>query len=288
MRRVYRRNRGIPSGIGPRRGILMVTPLSPTGPTMPPFTRRQFLRTASAVTAGGLLTPVAAADGPKPLRILFFGGDLPAVEKALAAEYAIMALKGGQKKDAAGSKEDSVAGLEQLAEADLWVGSAHKRTYPSAGQLDHFKKYLAAGKPFVGYRAASHVFENWLRADQAVFGATYGGHHLLDKDPVLVIETAKGQADHPILKGLEPPPPRSGSYKYTDLAPDVTVLLYSGLKGDMMPHTWVRENKETKGRVFYTRYDAKDLEANEVCRTIFLRGIVWALNRDLAPHRKKG
>lgn len=88
---------------------------------------------------------------------------------------------------------------------------------------------------------------------------------------------AKGAGDHPVLKGLEPPPPLSGSYRYTDLAGDVRVLLYSGLPGNLMPHTWVRENAQTKGRVFYTRYDAKELASSAVCRQLFVGGLIWAL-----------
>ncbi len=253
-----------------------------------PLTRREFLQTTGSLAAAGLLTAEAYSDDKaKPLTVLFFGGGLPEVERALAEQYSLKALQGGQIKDGS-AKEDNVKGLEQLATADLWIGSANKRTFPNDEQLGHFKKFLAAGKPCVGYRAASHVFQNWLPADQAVFGAKYGGHHLLEKDPVMVIETVKGQAEHPVLKGLEPPRPASGSYVYTELSLDVTVLLRSGVADDMMPHTWVRENKETKGRAFYTRYDAKELATNEVCRTIFLRGIAWALNRDLLPATKQG
>jgi type 1 glutamine amidotransferase len=233
--------------------------------------RREFL----AVTAASLAVPTAlrAADKP-PLKVLFFGGDLPEIRKALEADFALTVFRAGQVGD---TRADNVRGLEQLAEADVWIGSAHKRTFPSDEQLAYFKKHLAAGKPFVGYRAASHVFENWLAADREVFGARYGGHHLLNKDPELVIRPVGEGADHPILKGLAPPAPRSGSYQYTEVADDVTVLLQSGLGGDLMPHTWVRQHAKTGSRVFYTRYDAKDLNRDPTCRAIFLRGLAWAL-----------
>jgi type 1 glutamine amidotransferase len=255
-----------------------------------PFTdRRTFLASAAGLALGGR---VARADEPRTLAVLFFGGALPEVQKDLEKAYRLKALTGGQVpgKKVEGKEQDNVAGLEQLAAADLWIGSVSKRIFPSAEQLAHFQKYLAAGKPFVGYRAASHVFQNWLQVDQEVFGAKYGGHHLLEKekDPGLNVELTKGAADHPILKGLEPPKPLSGSYHYTEVAADVTVLLKSGLPGDMMPHTWVRENAKTKGRVFYTRYDAKELATNETCRAIFLRGIAWALGPVAEETRRKG
>jgi len=249
---------------------------------MPHSDRRAFLASTATSAAGlALGSRAIRADDAATLSVMIFGGELPEVQKDLEKAYRVKVMKGGQvpPKDPARKDADNVAGLEQLAMADLWIGSIHKRTFPSEEQLAHFKKYLATGKPFVGYRAASHVFQNWLEADREVFGAKYGGHHLLEKEktPGLNIEPTKAAADHPILKGIVPPKPLSGSYFYTELAADVTVLLESGLPSDMMPHTWVRENAKTKGRIFYTRYDAKDFAANETCRTIFLRGVAWAL-----------
>ena len=245
---------------------------------MTPIHRRRFFAHAGLAAAGGLLAAPRAFAAPKPLKVLFFGGALPEVEKDLAKDFALQALTAGEDPKKKGAKEDNVSGLEQLAGADLWVGSVHKRTFPSAEQLAHFKKFHDAGKPVVGYRAASHVFQNWLEIDREVFGFKYGGHHLLEKDPELVVKLADKAAEHPILKGLDPPRPASGSYVYTEKADGVTVLLTSGLGTDFMPHTWVRENPKTKGRVFYTRYDAKQIASEPVVRQIFIRGIMWALN----------
>jgi hypothetical protein len=234
------------------------------------------LRTAGlsvsfAAIAGRGLRAAEDADRPA-LSVLFFGGELKEVRAELEKRYRLTAFTGGMVK---GGK--SVEGLEHLDKCDLWIGSIDKRSEPSDAQLEHFKKFHARGGAFAGYRAASHVFQNYLAADKAVFGAKYGGHHLLEKDPILVIETVAGAGEHEILKGLAPPRPASGSYVYTEIADDVRVLLRSGLAGDMMPHTWTRENAAVKGRVFYTRYDAKELATNATCREIFLRGIAWAI-----------
>src|SRR5262245_39866326 len=122
---------------------------------MPNLDRRSFLLASGAVALSAL--DLRAAD-PVPLKLLLFGGDLPEVRQDLAKEYAIQVLTGGTKPPRDGDKpnEDNVAGLEQLATADVWIGSVAKRTFPNEEQLGHFKKYLEAGKPFVGYRAASH------------------------------------------------------------------------------------------------------------------------------------
>jgi len=287
--------RGRPIAV--RTGILKGVTASPSPrrygkPMKPTMDRRSFLAASGAAALGALGLPsLLRGAEPVPLAVLFFGGNLPDVRRALEKEYLVKALRAGVKPQPKGEKadtEDNVTGLEQLAEVDVWVGSAAKRTFPSEEQLGHFKKFLAAGKPFVGYRAASHVFQNWLVVDQEVFGAKYGGHHLLGKEKELTIEPARGAADHPILKGIEPLPPLSGSYSYTELAQDVTVLLYAGLPGNRMPHTWVRENARTRGRAFYTRYDAKELASNETCRRIFLPGLAWALGGDLTRQRKAG
>lgn len=242
--------------------------------------RRDFLRHCSQLALGLAVAgkqPLFAANGPAPLTLLFFGGDLPAVRKELAKTYQLKALRAGAVPKKKGG--DNVSGLEQLGRAHLWVGSAHKRTFPSKEQLGFFQAFRRAGKPIVGYRAASHVFQNWLEVDRTVFGARYGGHHLLGKEKELTIQVAKGAEAHPILKGLTIPPPRSGSYRYTELADDVTVLLRSGREGDFQPHTWVRSDARTGGRVFYTRYDAREIGSDAAVRVIFLRGIAWALNR---------
>ncbi len=241
--------------------------------------RRDFLIQSAACSAGFSALASAKLMGaePSPLRVMFYGGSLPSVRSELEKRVKLQVLVAGQDPKKQGNAEDNVIGLEQLKEADLWIGSANKRNFPGPAQLSHFQDYLAAGKPFVGYRAASHIFQNWLEVDQTVWGAKYGGHHLLNKDPELIVELAPKAAEHPILKDLKPPAPRSGSYYYRELAGDVQVLLFSGLQGDMQPHTWTRIVKGSGNRVFYTRYDAKQIAENEVCREIFLRGIVWAV-----------
>lgn len=234
--------------------------------------RREFLSASALLLAGA-----ARAAERAPLKVLTFGMTLGPVLADLEKDYRVKVLVADAVK---GSKTGEVKGLEQLADADVWVGAVTKRTFPSDEQLAHVKKFLADGKPFVGLRAAHHSLtpKGW-RIDREVFGVDYGGHHLLNKDPVLKIEMAKGAGDHPILKGLTPPAPRSGSYHHKVIADDVKVLLYAGLPGDMQPHTWTRENAKTKGRAFYTRYDRKQIEKDETCRAIFVRGLLWALNR---------
>lgn len=231
-------------------------------------------------------SPARAADkNDQPtLRILFYGSAVPAVVERLKKEYRVDIMTAGAKSN---KDKEAATGLEQLDKADLFIGTTQKRTMPSEEQLAHVKKYIEAGKPFVGYRQASHMFQNWLESDKFILGAKYGGHHLAGKEDMLKLEIAKGQEQHPTIKGLKLPHPSSGSYFYTELDKDVTLLISCGLPGDMQPHTWVRENARTKNRVFYTRYDAKELESDAVVCEIFMRGIAWALDKDAAKFRIK-
>lgn len=252
------------------------------------ISRRRFVVESGKLLVTGIAASsipiVSAADKAEPatLRVLFYGSAVPAVVADLKKEYRIEVMITGAKT---GKDKETATGLEQLDKADLFIGTTQKRTLPSDEQLAHVRKYIEAGKPFVGFRAASHMFQNWLESDKFILGAKYGGHHLLNKEPMLKLEIAKGQEEHPTIKGIKLPHPSSGSYFYTELEKDVTLLLSCGLPGDMQPHTWVRENAKTKSRVFYTRYDAKELESDADVRQIFLRGIVWALDKDAKKFR---
>src|SRR4051812_30607283 len=100
--------------------------------------RRRFL----AGTAGLALTGhTLGANEPRTLAVLIFGGELPEVRKDLETAYRVKVTKGGQvpPKDPAKKDADNVADLEHLATADLWLGSIHKRVFPSDEQLAHFK-----------------------------------------------------------------------------------------------------------------------------------------------------
>lgn len=171
--------------------------------------RREFLKQSVACSAAISAFATASLIGaePSPLQVMFYGGSLPSVRSELEKRVKLQVLVAGQDPKKQGSVEDNVVGLEQLKEADLWIGSANKRNFPSAAQLDHFQSYLVAGKPFVGYRAASHIFQNWLEVDQKVWGAKYGGHHLLNKDSELIVELAPqscGAPDHERSKAASP------------------------------------------------------------------------------------
>jgi len=83
--------------------------------------------------------------------------------------------------------------------------------------------YLMA-KPVVGMRKAHHGFQNWLEADQEVFGVDYRGHYRhnkRDEDSMWIVAEKK---DHALVKGHKALMPAGGLYRHTDIADDVEVL----------------------------------------------------------------
>src|SRR5262245_26860964 len=134
--------------------------------------RRRFLVESASLAVGLALDPVLLADtakAPRLLTILLFGGALPEVRKDMEKRARVKFLTAGVVKGKKGDAPDNIEGLEQLKNADLFIGSIQKRVFPSKEQLGHFHAFHAAGKPVAGYRGCSHVFQNWLAVDREVF-----------------------------------------------------------------------------------------------------------------------
>lgn len=63
------------------------------------------------------------------------------------------------------------------------------------------------------------------------------------------------------------------------------MLMSGGPPGKLMPVTWTRINKDNGERVFYTRYDPKDLRDDEKLRHMVARALFWAANREIPAVR---
>lgn len=100
-------------------------------------------------------------------------------ERELAEEYRVTRIE-------AKEGEGDFPGLAgALAEADVLLVSVWRRALPEA-QMAALRTYVAAGKPVVGIRTASHAFwlrgakvpvgcAVWERWDQEVFGGNLAG-----------------------------------------------------------------------------------------------------------------
>ena len=82
---------------------------------------------------------------------------------------------------------NSLPGIDVVSEADVLLVSVRRRTLPTA-QLKFVRDFVAAGKPVVGIRTASHAFclrnkpatdglDSWPEFDAQVFGGNYTNHH---------------------------------------------------------------------------------------------------------------
>ena len=206
---------------------------------------------------------------------------------------------------------DNIPGLEALDSADLLILFARFRDLPDA-QMKHFVDYLAAHKPIVAMRTATHSFNlkssatyarySWNSKDwdggfgRQVLGETWVAHHGKHGFESTRGIFAPGQEKHPVLRGI-----RSGEiwgptdvYKVAiplpgDSAPLVLGQVLSGMhasdppvegtKNDpMMPVAWTK----TYGgaRIFTTTMGAAEDLENEALRRMLVNACYWALGMD--------
>jgi type 1 glutamine amidotransferase len=177
-------------------------------------------------------------------------------------------------------KDPTLPGIEAIDEADV-VLFFTRRLQVEGADLDRIKKVVAAGKPIVGVRTASHGFQKWLEMDKLVFGGDYKNHHKQNIEATIrpVSETAK---THPVLDGVSEFRTLGGLYKNPAVNPDVTVLLIGTTGAITEPVAWVRERTLRPGltqRVFYTSLGTPaDFETPEFVR-LLTNGILWAAGR---------
>jgi putative membrane-bound dehydrogenase-like protein len=158
--------------------------------------------------------------------------------------------------------KNDLPGLEVLDEADVLLLSARRRPLPKA-QLDRFRKFIAAKKPVVGIRTATHPFhlrnqkppeglEDWPTFDADVIGSNYSNHH---GNNLKAWYWKLDGVSHPILEGLpEGEIPIEGSlYVVLPLAKNTTELMRGKAEGiaQQEPVTWTFQRPDG-GKTVYT------------------------------------
>ena len=180
-----------------------------------------------------------------------------------------------------------------LRDADLLFLSVRRRT-PYADQLDAVRAHLAAGKPVIGIRTASHAFAlrpkdkitdpklaAWQLFDPEVFGGHYTNHH--GTGPKTTITFAPDAAKHPILSGLTAAQlPGNGSlYRVSPLVPTATPLLIGTIPDKPAePVAWTHRYGPKQARIFYTSLGHPDDFKNPAFRRLLTNAINWSLTRD--------
>ena len=228
-------------------------------------------------------------------RLLFLIGEDEYDTKTTLPDFARRELepRGLDVTLAQSSEEDKnrFPGLAALKAADLLLVSVRRRALSKA-DLDLIRAHVAAKKPVVGIRTASHAFdpqpapspENaWPGFDDEILGADYQGHY--GAGPATVVSFIPETAGNPILNGVSPSfRVPSHLYKYRKLLNTVTPLLEGATedgKSPREPVAWI--NTSEARRVFYTSMGAKGDFADPSFRRLLLNGILWALDLPIPP-----
>jgi type 1 glutamine amidotransferase len=220
------------------------------------------------------------------------------------------------------NRNDNILGLEALEKADLMVIFTRFRNLPDQ-QLRHIVAYLETGKPVVGLRTATHAFN--LKKDSAyakytwtskewsggfgrqVLGETWISHHGAHGKQSTRGMLAKGQENHPILKGIKDGDIWGPTDVYGvklplpgDSLPLVMGQVLVGMKATdepldgkkndpMMPIAWTKTYEVApgkKGRVFTTTMGASQDFASEGLRRLLVNACYWAVGmEDRIPER---
>jgi nicotinamidase-related amidase/type 1 glutamine amidotransferase len=184
----------------------------------------------------------------------------------------------------------SFPGIEVIDDADVLLVSVRRRPLPKA-ELGRIRSYVAAGKPVLGIRTASHAFhlrnqtspeglDQWPELDAAVFGGSYSNHygHKL-QSTIWPLPEAK---DHPILKGIPAAefPGGSGLYQTSPLKPGATELLRGKVEGVDKPEpvAWTFTRADG-GLSFYTSLGHPDDFALPEFRTLLKNALAHLCQR---------
>lgn len=182
---------------------------------------------------------------------------------------------------------------EAVKSADLVLVSVRRRTPPKE-ELDALKAHVAAGKPIVGIRTASHAWSlrkdadvaaieklglsTWDKFDADVLGGNYTGHHGAGAKTVLTF--ANDAEMNPIMRGvaLADFPGNGSLYKVSPIASSATPLLVGTVPNQgPEPVAWTNLSGKKKTRVFYTSLGHEQDFENPAFRKLLQNGVLWSL-----------
>ena len=182
---------------------------------------------------------------------------------------------------------NTIPGLEAINDADLLLVSARRRGLPKH-QMDLLRTFVAAGKPVVGIRTASHAWEpktvlvdreSWPEFDRDVFGIKYSNHFENNLHASVTI----AKSTHPILNSIgEFSFMQTGSlYKIAPVSNNTTVLITGSIPNEPAQPVATTFLRPDGGRSFYTAIGhEKDLALPQVT-SLVVNAIYWAAG--LAP-----
>ncbi|SMO48766.1 ThuA domain-containing protein [Fodinibius sediminis] len=208
--------------------------------------------------------------------------------------------------------QTNIPGLAQLRSADLMVLFTRFRELPDE-QMKYIHEYIAAGKPVVGLRTATHAFNYKRNTDspyakydfrsekegweggfgRQILGETWIDHHGVHGEEGTrgLIDGIEERKEHPILQGVHDIWGPTDVYGVTELDGDPEVLVWgqstAGLRPEaplnweksIMPVAWTREYSSASGksgRVFATTMGAAVDLKSEGLRRLLVNACYWA------------
>lgn len=191
---------------------------------------------------------------------------------------------------AAANDRNSLVGAEAIESADLLIISVRRRTLPKV-QLDRVRRYVAAGKPVIGIRTASHAFSLrgketpegravWPEFDSQVFGGNYTNHHGNSLKTTIDLAKRPMVTDSPLIRDLALALPASSQgslYRVSPVAETAEVLLIGHVEGAKPePVAWTYRRGDG-GKSFYTSLGHRDDFRGKVLPSLLANAIDWAL-----------
>ena len=184
---------------------------------------------------------------------------------------------------------NQIVGLEALADADALLVSVRRRPLP-ADDLQAIRNFVAAGKPVLGIRTASHAFclrdkdspglAQWPEFDAEVFGGSYTNHY---GNEFVTNVRVSPDCEHELVplsqRGVALYESKGSLYRVTPLQPG-TKTLWLGAISDQAPEpvAWTFVRKDS-GKSFYTSLGHfSDFENDAFC-AMLLNAAYWLTDR---------
>ena len=239
-----------------------------------------------------------AGDVPKKIVLLIGENEYQTWETLPAFAAAELSGRGYQVSTVMASPREGdpdFADIDRLRDADLVVVSTRRRTPPQR-LIDLLKAHVAAGKPVVALRTASHGFDAvpkapgyvaWPTFDVDVLGMKYGGHYnnKPPQGPRTLIEGIASQTGHIVMTGVTTARQVTPSHLYKQSQPADTVvpLMQGRVEGQTIlePVAWL--NTAHGRRVFATSLGGPDDFETAPFRRLLLNGILWCLRDPVPP-----
>jgi type 1 glutamine amidotransferase len=241
-----------------------------------------------ALVGFAIFAPLAYTQGEIPLKIHFIAGGeyspVPSMtdfKKYLEANFRVECTTSFYEGTGSPIKLEKLDGLKS---ADLLVLFARRMNLREE-QMKLIRAHWEQGKPIVGVRTACHAFQKGDNEiiDRKLFGGHYGAGPTSNGGFKTAV--AKGQEDHPVLKGVGELKAAKYAYGNGDLADGVAVLHIVGrIKDKDFPVTWV--NTVKGGRYFYTSLGAPEDFQQEGMMRLLTNAVFWTTQRDSAKMKR--